>query len=85
MSRNGKGPQGGKGNLQRFFSEVKISNMSCMIRKLIDKPHQYFAHLGVGMSSSSGNIFARLERTDWSLDIPILRSHAMTENLSPAE
>ena len=81
MSRNGKGPQGGKGNLQSFFGEVKISNMSCMIHKLIDKPHQYFAHLGVGMSSSSGNIFARLERTDWSLDIPILRSQAMMENL----
>ena len=81
----GRGPKEEKEICRGFFGEVKISNMSCMIHKLIDKPHQYFAHLGVGMSSSSGNIFARLERTDWSLDIPILRSHAMMENLSPAE
>ena len=43
MSRNGKGPQGGKGNLQRFFGEVKISNVSCMIHKLIDKTSKLFS------------------------------------------
>ena len=81
----GRGPKEEKEICRVFLLKSKISNVSCMIHKLIDKPRQNFSHLGVGMSSSSGKIFARLDRTDWSLDIPILRSQTMMENLSPAE